>query len=133
MPVSCPAAARAPATAIHASARWQCPACSHPDGSTLDIASALRRELQSLGHELPPDKKLAFFYDQSVLVRDSVKSVWEAIIFGLILSVVIIYVFLKNWGTTLTAIIVIPVTVLVTVLAMSLLHMSFNLMTLGGI
>jgi len=106
---------------------------SHPDGSTLDIASALRRELRSLERELPPDMKLAFFYDQSVLVRDSVKSVWEAIIFGLILSVVIIYFFLKNWGTTLTAIIVIPVTVLVTILAMNLLHMSFNLMTLGGI
>jgi multidrug efflux pump subunit AcrB len=77
--------------------------------------------------------KLAFFYDQSVLVRESVKSVWEAIIFGLILSVVIIYFFLKNWGTTLTAIIVIPVTVLVTIVAMGALRMSFNLMTLGGI
>jgi multidrug efflux pump subunit AcrB len=83
--------------------------------------------------ELPPDTKLAFFYDQSELVRDSVKSVWEAILFGLILSVVIIYFFLKNWGTTLTAIVVIPVTVLVTILAMKLLGMSFNLMTLGGI
>ncbi|HEU0039962.1 MAG TPA: efflux RND transporter permease subunit, partial [Verrucomicrobiae bacterium] len=81
----------------------------------------------------PPDLKLAFFYDQSQLVRASVRSVWEAIIFGLILSVVIIYFFLKNWGTTLTAIVVIPVTVLVTLVVMRLLGMSFNLMTLGGI
>ncbi len=106
---------------------------SQPDGSTLDIASALQTELRALRVELPPDMKLAFFYDQSVLVRDSVKSVWEAILFGLILSVVIIYLFLKNWGTTLTAIVVIPVTVLVTIVAMKLLGMSFNLMTLGGI
>ena len=58
--------------------------------------------------------KLAFFYDQSLLVRASVQSVWEAILFGLILSVVIIYFFLKDWGTTLIAIVVIPVTVLIT-------------------
>src|ERR1035437_1070006 len=106
---------------------------SQPDGSTLDIAAALQVKLQELQHELPPDMKLAFFYDQSLFVRDSVKSVWEAIIFGLILSVLILYFFLKNWGTTLTAIIVIPVTVLITLVAMRLIGMSFNLMTLGGI
>ena len=83
--------------------------------------------------QLPPDMKLAFFYDQSLLVRDSVRSVWEAIIFGLILSVVILFLFLKDWGSTLVAIVVIPVTVLVTLLAMRALHMTFNLMTLGGI
>ena len=55
-----------------------------------------------------------------------------AILFGLLLSVIIIFLLLKNWGATLTAIVVIPVSVLVTVLAMKLLHMSFNLMTLGG-
>ena len=106
---------------------------SQPDGSTLDIADGLQAELQALRRELPPDMKLAFFYDQSLLVRASVRSVWEAILFGLILSVVIIFLFLKNWGTTLTAIVVIPVTVLITLVAMRLTGLSFNLMTLGGI
>ena len=106
---------------------------SQPDGSTLDIASRLREELQVLKRELPPDMKLAFFYDQSVIVSESVRSVWEAIIFGLILSIVIIYLFLKNWGTTLVATLVIPVTVLITLVAMKLMGLSFNLMTLGGI
>jgi CzcA family heavy metal efflux pump len=106
---------------------------SQPDGSTLDIATALKQELQALKRELPPDMKLAFFYDQSVIVRESVRSVWEAIVFGLILSVVIIYFFLKNWGTTLVATLVIPVTVLITLVAMQLAGLSFNLMTLGGI
>jgi multidrug efflux pump subunit AcrB len=77
--------------------------------------------------------ELAFFYDQSLLVRASVQSVWEAILFGLILSVAIIYLFLKDWGTTVTAIVVIPVTVLVTLVAMRAAGLSFNLMTLGGI
>jgi CzcA family heavy metal efflux pump len=106
---------------------------SQPNGSTLEIARALRDELQTLKRELPADMKLAFFYDQSEIVRDSVRSVWEAIIFGLILSVVIIYLFLRNWNTTFVATLVIPVSVLITLLAMQLAGLSFNLMTLGGI
>jgi CzcA family heavy metal efflux pump len=106
---------------------------SQPDGSTLKIADQLKEELRALKRELPPDMKIAFFYDQSQLVRASVQSVWEAILFGLILSVIIIYFFLKNWGATATAIVVIPVTVLITIVAMKLAGLSFNLMTLGGI
>lgn len=106
---------------------------SQPDGSTLAIANALKAEMADLRRILPSDMRLDFYYDQSVLVSTSVRSVWEAIIFGLILSVVIIYLFLKNWGTTFTAVTVIPVTVLVTLLVMWAAGMSFNLMTLGGI
>jgi CzcA family heavy metal efflux pump len=106
---------------------------SQPYGSTLDIADQLKAELKALKKDLPPDMRLAFFYDQSILVRESVHSVWDAILFGLILSVVILFLFLKDWGSTLVAIVVIPVTVLVTLLAMKLMGMSYNLMTLGGI
>lgn len=106
---------------------------SQPDGSTLKIAAALRQLIDELRTELPPDMKLAFFYDQSEIVRASVRSVWEAIFFGLILSVLILYAFLKDWGTTLVATTVIPVTVLVTLVAMKLTGLTFNLMTLGGI
>ena len=106
---------------------------SQPDGNTLDIANALKKQLAELKRILPPDMKLAFFYDQSEIVRASVESVWEAIIFGLILSVFILYFFLKNWSTTLVATMVIPVTVLTTLLSMKISGLTFNLMTLGGI
>ncbi len=106
---------------------------SQPDGSTLDIAKGLRQELQVLKKELPLDMKLAFFYDQSLLVRSSVESVWEAILFGLVLSIFILFFFLKNWGTTFVATLVIPVTVLVTLVSMKATGLGFNLMTLGGI
>ncbi len=106
---------------------------SQPDGSTLDIADQVKEELKALRHDLPPGMKLEFFYDQSLLVRASVESVWEAVIFGLVLSIAILFLFLKNWGTTLVAATVIPVTVLITLIAMKLLGMSFNLMTMGGI
>lgn len=106
---------------------------SQPDGSTMDIAKALKAQLQKLRGELPPDMQLGFFYDQSQFVRDSVGSVWDAIIFGLILSVVILFLFLKNWGSVMTAIVTIPISVLITFVAMKLAGMSFNMMTLGGI
>ncbi|MHB8522580.1 MAG: efflux RND transporter permease subunit [Limisphaerales bacterium] len=106
---------------------------SQPDGSTLDIANGLQAQLRQLRQELPPDLKLAFFYDQSLFVRESVRSVWEAIIFGLLLSATILYLFLKNWGSVVTAIVTIPITVLITLVAMKAVNMSFNMMTLGGI
>ncbi len=106
---------------------------SQPDGSTLEIASRLQEVLKEVRKDLPPDLKTAYYYDQSAFVRESVGSVRDAILFGLVLSVLIIYFFLKDWGITLTAILVIPVTVLITVLAMMLAGLSFNLMTLGGI
>jgi CzcA family heavy metal efflux pump len=106
---------------------------SQPDGSTLDIANRLKQVLREAKQDLPPDLKIAYYYDQSLFVRESVGSVRHAILFGLILSVAIIYFFLKNWGITLTAIVVIPITVLITLVAMKLAGLSFNLMTLGGI
>src|SRR6185436_19289857 len=69
----------------------------------------------------------------TVAVVDNVKatlnSVRDSILIGLLLSVVILYAFLRNWGTTLVAIVVIPVTILVTFLAMWLTRLSFDLMT----
>jgi len=106
---------------------------SQPDGSTLDIAKQLKQELESLKKALPPGMQASVFYDQSLLVGDCIQSVWEAILLGLILSVVILYVFLKNWGATLIAALVIPSTVLITLLMLRIMGLGFNLMTLGGI
>ena len=106
---------------------------SQPDGSTLDIAKQLKQELENLKKSLPPGMEATVFYDQSLLVGDSIRSVWEAIFLGLMLSIVILYVFLKNWGATLIAALVIPATVLITLLLLRVMGLGFNLMTLGGI
>src|SRR5260370_1178119 len=60
-------------------------------------------------------------------------SVRDLVVIGLLLSVVILFVFLRNWGTTFVSVLVIPVTVLATCLAMYLAGLSFDLMTLGGV
>jgi len=104
-----------------------------PGCNTVKIADDLERELQRLRQELPPDMKLAFFYDQSQFVREGVRSVWDAILLGLALSVVVLFVFLRSIAATIVAALVIPVTILLTLIGLRLLGMSFNLMTLGGI
>ena len=106
---------------------------SHSNASVLAIASALKSALLKLHGELPPDERLAFFYDQSSFVRDSIGNVWDAVLFGLALSVIILYLFLRNWGSVWTAVVTIPISVLITFVAMKLAGMSFNMMTLGGI
>jgi len=104
-----------------------------PTANTVAVADAVKQELARLAPQLPRDVEIKPFYDQSTLVRASVGSVRDAILIGLLLSVLILYGFLRNWGTTLVATLVIPVTVLVTFLAMWLVGLSFDLMTLGGV
>jgi CzcA family heavy metal efflux pump len=104
-----------------------------PNGSTLAIAAALRKDLTQLRKQLPPDMHLGFFYDQSSFISDSVSTVWDSILLGLALSVVILYLFLKNLGSVWTAIVTIPISVLITFIALKLTGQSFNMMTLGGI
>jgi CzcA family heavy metal efflux pump len=104
-----------------------------PDANTVAVVDAVNVELAAMRNQIPADVKIAPYYDQSLLVRESIKSVRDSIIIGLLLSVVILYAFLRNWGTTFVAILVIPVTILVTFLAMWLAHLSFDLMTLGGV
>jgi len=106
---------------------------SHTGSNILAISKALRADLVQLHRQLPPDIHLTFYYNQSSFVQDSIGNVWNAVVFGLILSVGILYFFLKNWGSVWTAILTIPISVLITFITMKLSGMSFNMMTLGGI
>ncbi len=104
-----------------------------PDANTVGVADEVKAALTAMRGQIPKDVRVAAYYDQSLLVRESINSVRDSILIGLLLSVVILYAFLRNWGTTFVAILVIPVTVLVTFLAMWLARLSFDLMTLGGV
>src|SRR3989441_8161168 len=104
-----------------------------PDANTVAVVDEVKAELAAMRNDIPKDERIAPYYDQSLLVRDSINSVRDSILVGLLLSVAILYAFLRNWGTTFVAILVIPVTVLITFLAMWLARLSFDLMTLGGV
>ena len=104
-----------------------------PDGNTVQVAQEVHDEIDRLRKTLPPGVHIEPFYDQSIIVADSIKSVRDAILLGLILASIILVVFLRDWGTSLVAGLVIPVTVMVTFIALKLMGQTFNLMTLGGL
>ena len=81
----------------------------------------------------PPTIRLDNWYNQTQLVRSSIGAVEEAVAIGLVFAALVILGFLRSWRVTLVAMLVVPLSVLITVLLLSILGMSFNIMTLGGI
>ncbi len=104
-----------------------------PDGNTVDVANEVHAEIERIRKTLPPGVEIEPFYDQSIIVGDSIKSVRDAILLGLILASIILVVFLRDWGTSLVAGLVIPVTLMVTFIALKMMGQTFDLMTLGGL
>jgi CzcA family heavy metal efflux pump len=104
-----------------------------PDSNTVQVADEVHAQVAEIRKSLPPGIEIRPFYDQSIIVSDSIKSVRDAIIVGLILASIILVVFLRDWGTSVVAGLVIPVTISVTFIALKLMGQSFNLMTLGGL
>ena len=104
-----------------------------PDGNTVQVAQEVHDEIEKIRKALPPGVQIQPFYDQSIIVSDSIKSVRDAILLGLILASIILVVFLRDWGTSLVAGLVIPVTIMVTFIALKMMGQTFNLMTLGGL
>ena len=101
--------------------------------NTVAVADAVAAEVAQLEKVLPPGVHLTPFYDQSELVRESISSVRDAILIGLVLACIILFLFLRDWTSSLVAGLVIPVTVAVTILFLWIIGQSFNLMTLGGL
>ena len=104
-----------------------------PDSNTVRVADEVHAEIDQIRSELPKGITIQPFYDQSEIVSASIKSVRDAILLGLILASIILVVFLRDWGTSVVAGLVIPVTLMVTFIFLKILGQSFNLMTLGGL
>lgn len=104
-----------------------------PESNTVAVAQEVHDEVAQIQATLPHGAHLRLFYDQSNIVTQSIHSVRDAILIGLVLASLIMVIFLRDWGTSLVAGSVIPITLLVTFVALKALGESFNLMTLGGL
>lgn len=104
-----------------------------PESNTLAVADEVHNQVEQIRKTLPPGITLTPFYDQSQIVSESIRSVRDAILLGLLLASAIMVLFLRDWGTSIVAGLVIPVTILITMVILRLLGESFNLMTLGGL
>jgi multidrug efflux pump subunit AcrB len=104
-----------------------------PDGNTVQVADEVHQEIENLRKSLPSGVELRPFYDQSDIVRQSISSVRDSMVIGLVLAALVIWLFLRDAGTALMTGLVVPVTIFVTFIAMKLAGQSFNMMTLGGL
>jgi multidrug efflux pump subunit AcrB len=100
--------------------------------NTMQVANSVKAEMAAIEKTLPPGVHVNVFYDQSWIVGQSIKSVRDAILIGLLLASAVLVLFLRDWGTSFIAGMVIPISLLVTFIVMRFLGESFNLMTLGG-
>lgn len=101
-----------------------------PDGNTVQVVADVAKRLGEFA--LPKGVALANWYDQSQLILASAGSVVEAIAIGVLLAGLVLLVFLRSLKITLVAVLVVPAVLASAVLLLSLLDMSFNIMTLGG-
>src|SRR6266851_297862 len=103
-----------------------------PDGDTELIAAQARAIIAEFRRRYP-DVTFSISYDQAALVAESVASVRDAIVLGLVLSVAVVWMFTMSMLSALVAAVVVPCTIAITLVVMALCGMSFNMMTLGGI
>ncbi|HEY1885930.1 MAG TPA: efflux RND transporter permease subunit, partial [Roseiarcus sp.] len=101
--------------------------------STLDIISGIKARLPAIEATLPPGVNLKFVADQSDFVRSSVSAVVREGVIAATLTGFMILVFLGSWRSTLIITVSIPLAVLSSLTALSLLGQTINVMTLGGL
>ena len=100
---------------------------------SLTLAREVQQKLDAFMKTQPAAIHMYKWYDQTELVSSSISALEEAILIGLVFAALVLLAFLRNWRVTLVAMMVVPLSVLITVLVLSVLGMTFNIMTLGGI
>jgi multidrug efflux pump subunit AcrB len=103
------------------------------NASTLDIVKGIRTILPKVASTVPPELKMTPLSDQSVFVRGAVEGVIREAIIAAALTAIMILVFLGSWRSTLIIAISIPLSILSSVIALSLMGETINTMTLGGL
>jgi multidrug efflux pump subunit AcrB len=101
--------------------------------STLDVVNRVRARMPSILATLPPELKLDFLFDQSLFVRAAIKGVVREAIIAACLTGLMILLFLGSWRSTLIVVISIPLSILSSIIILSFLGQTINIMTLGGL
>jgi len=101
--------------------------------STLSIVDRVKQVLRDYEPSLPPALHLSNFFDQSIYVRAAIQGVLREALIAACLTAIMILLFLGNWKSTLIIAISIPLSILVSLLCLSALGETINIMTLGGL
>ena len=102
-------------------------------GNTVDIANAVAEELPELTRDLGGDTTIATVVDQSVFVKDSISTLVRDGLVGALFAVIVIWVFLRSWRSTVIAGLSIPLSVIGALIILWSRGESLNMLTLGGL
>ena len=103
------------------------------EASTLDIVDHVKEVLPRAAETLPQDLVMKPLFDQSLFVRASIEGVLKEALIAACLTAAMILLFLGNWRSTLIIAVSIPLSILCSVITLSALGETFNIMTLGGL
>ena len=105
----------------------------HGNASTLDVVSKVRAALPRIAATLPPELEMTPVSDQSVFVRAAVNGVLREATIAAGLTAALILLFLGSWRSTVVVAISIPLSILTSLLVLSMIGETINVMTLGGL
>lgn len=106
---------------------------AQPGANNIDIADRMYERLEQIKRDLPPDVEILLSYDSTKYIRASILEVQETIIIAFVLVLSIIFIFLRDWRTTLIPVVTIPISLIGTFFLMYLLGFTVNVLTLLGI
>ncbi|MBP9028344.1 MAG: efflux RND transporter permease subunit [Bacteroidales bacterium] len=104
-----------------------------PGANYINIADEAYKRVEQLRKELPEDITLNYAYDSTINIRKAISEVEETILLAFMLVVLVIFIFLRNWRTTLIPIIAIPISLIGTFFVMYLFGFTINILTLLGV
>ncbi|HLM39748.1 MAG TPA: efflux RND transporter permease subunit [Microvirga sp.] len=101
--------------------------------NTLSVADAVRAELEGLNASLPPGTVAEILYDESQFIRASINGVLKTLVEGLVLVILVILLFLRDWRSTIVAMVAIPVSITAAFMVMAFFGATINVLTLLAI
>jgi multidrug efflux pump len=101
--------------------------------NTLSVADAVRAELEGLNTSLPPGTLAEILYDESQFIRASINGVLKTLVEGLVLVILVILLFLRDWRSTIVAMVAIPVSITAAFMVMAFFGATINVLTLLAI
>ena len=104
-----------------------------PTANALDVDKAVRAELTRLSKRFPPGLRYAIAFDTTTFVGDSIHEVLKTLVEAIIFVMIVMFVFLQDWRSTLIPAVTIPVSLVGAFAFIKLLNFSINTLTLFGI
>lgn len=103
------------------------------DANTVKVADNVYKKIEQAKNSLPPDITMEIVSDSTTIIRETISTLIDSAWQGLILAVLILFIFLQNFKSTIIISISIPLSIIITLFAMSMFGITLNMMTLTGL